>query len=285
MELKPPETPMEPQSVAQEKTINYDLRVMSLRGSLLSLSTTLGQKRQRILLPDIPDWFDRRYPERSLNAAKLVLDPNGRSAIIRLIYRLPQSTPVEQGDVLGVDLGQHALATDSRGGEISYSHMQGAKRRYAYNRKTLQEKGTRSAHRRLQATRQREKRFIRDINHCASKQLANTPNISVIAFEDLTHIRRQAAKGTKTSKKRRNMLNQWPFSQLQDFAAYKAARNGVRTVMVNPVYTSQQCNSCGYVDAGNRDRARFDCLTCGHSDNADHNAALNIRDRAIQNLG
>lgn len=269
----------------RKKTINYDLRVVSLRGNLLSLSATLGQKRQRILLPDIPDWFDSRYPERSLNAAKLVLDTDGHSASIRLIYRLPQSTPVEQGDVLGVDLGQHALATDSRGGEISYSHMQGVKRRYAHNRKTLQEKGTRSAHRRLRAMGQREKRFIRDTNHCASKQLANTPNISVIAFEDLTHIRRQAVKGTKTSKTRRNMLNQWPFSQLQEFTAYKAAQNGIRTVMVNPAYTSQQCNHCGHVDAGNRDRARFDCLTCGHSDNADHNAALNIRDRAIQNLG
>ena len=269
----------------KKKTINYDLRVMSLRGNLLSLSTTLGEKRQRILLPDIPEWFDRRYPERSLNAAKLVLNSDGHGANIMLIYRIPQSTLVEQGDVLGVDLGQHSLVMDSRGGEISYSYMQGGKRRYAHNRKTLQEKGTRSAHRRLRAMGQREKRFIRDINHCASKQLANTPNISVIAFEDLTNIRRQATKGTKTSKTRRNMLNQWPFSQLQEFTAYKTVQNGVRVVMVNPAYTSQQCNHCWHVDAGNRDRARFDCLKCGHSDNADHNAALNIRDRAIQNLG
>ena len=269
----------------KKKTINYDLRVMSLRGNLLSLSATRGEKRQRILLPDIPDWFDRRYPERSLNAAKLVLNPDGHSASIMLIYRLPQSTLVEQGDVLGVDLGQHSLATDSRGGEIPYSHMQGVKRRYAHNRKTLQEKGTRSAHRRLKAMRHREERFIRDTNHRASKQLANTPNVSVIAFEDLTYIRRQARKGTKTGRARRNMLNQWSFSQLQEFTAYKAARNGIRTVTVNPAYTSQKCNHCEYVDARNRDRARFDCLRCGHSDNADHNAALNIRDRAIQNLG
>lgn len=269
----------------KKKTINYDLRVMSLRGNLLSLSATRGEKRQRILLPDIPDWFDCRYPERSLNAAKLVLNPDGHSASIMLIYRLPQSTLVEQGDVLGVDLGQRSLFTDSRGGETSYSHIQGVKRRYARNRKTLQEKGTRSAHRRLKAMRHREERFIRDANHRASKQLANTPNVSVIAFEDLTYIRRQARKGTKTGRARRNMLNQWPFSQLQEFTAYKAAQNGIRTVMVDPAYTSQKCNHCGYVDARNRDHARFDCLRCGHSDNADHNAALNIRDRAIQNLG
>lgn len=269
----------------KKKTINYDLRVMSLRGNLLSLSATRGEKRQRILLPDIPDWFDRRYPERSLNAAKLVLNPDGHSVSIMLIYRLPQSTLVEQGDVLGVDLGQHSLFVDSRGGEISYSHMQGVKRRYAHNRKTLQEKGTRSAHRRLKAMRHREERFIRNTNHRASKQLANTPNVSVIAFEDLTYIRRQARKGTKTGRMRRNMLNQWPFSQLQEFTAYKAAQNGVMTMMIDPAYTSQKCNHCGYVDARNRDHARFDCLRCGHSDNADHNAALNIRDRAIQNLG
>ena len=269
----------------KKKTINYDLRVMSLRGNLLSLSATRGEKRQRILLPDIPDWFDCRYPERSLNAAKLVLNPDGHSASIMLIYRLPQSALVEQGDVLGVDLGQRSLFTDSRGGETSYSHMQGVKRRYAHNRKTLQEKGTRSAHRRLKAMGHREERFIRDANHRASKQLANTPNVSVIAFEDLTYIRRQARKGTKTGRMRRNMLNQWPFSQLQEFTAYKAAQNGIRTVMIDPAYTSQKCNRCGYVDARNRDHARFDCLRCGHSDNADHNAALNIRDRAIQNLG
>ena len=269
----------------RKKTVNYDLRVMSLRGNLLSLSATHGEKRQRILLPDIPEWFDRRYPERKLNAAKLVLDPDGRNASVMLVYHLPQSTPIEHGDVLGVDLGQHSLTMDSRGGETSYSHMQGIRRRYAYNRKTLQEKGTRSAHRRLKAMRHREERFIRDVNHRASKRLANTPNISVIAFEDLAYIRSQARKGTKTGRRRRNMLNQWPFAQLQEFTAYKAARNGVRILMVDPAYTSQKCNRCGYVDARNRNHARFDCLRCGHSDNADHNAALNIRDRAIQNLG
>lgn len=269
----------------RKKTINYDLRVMSLRGNLLSLSVTHGEKRQRILLPDIPEWFDSRYPERRLNAAKLVLNPDGRKASVMLVYRLPQSTPIEHGDVLGVDLGQHSLTMDSRGGETPYSHMQGVRRRYAHNRKTLQEKGTRSAHRRLKAMKHREERFIRDVNHCASKQLANTPNISAIAFEDLAYIRRQARKGTKTGRRRRNMLNQWPFAQLQEFTTYKAARNGVRIVMVDPAYTSQKCNRCGYVDARNRNHARFDCLRCGHSDNADHNAALNIRDRAIQNLG
>lgn len=265
-------------------TVRFDLRTMGLRGNLLTLSSMHGLKRQRFLLPSIPAWFDERYPERRLQAVTLVLDPNDLVTRLTLTFRIPKAEPVE-GRVLGVDLGMHALYKDSEGGEYRYPRVQRVRRRYAYDRRTLQEKGTRSVHRRLKAMRHREERFIRDVNHRASKRLANTPNVSVIAFEDLAYIRRQARKGAKTGRRRRNMLNQWPFAQLQEFTAYKAARNGVRTMMVNPAYTSQKCNRCGYVDARNRDHARFDCLRCGHNDNADHNAALNIRDRAIQNLG
>lgn len=268
----------------RKPTVRFDLRTMGLRGNLLTLSSMHGQKRQRFLLPSIPAWFDERYPGRRLQTAALVLDPNSLEARLTLTFRIPKAEPVE-GRVLGVDLGLHALYKDSEGGEYRYPRVQRVKRRYAYDRRTLQEKGTRSAHRRLKAIGKREERFIRDVDHRAAKRLADTPGIGVIAFEDLARIRRLARKGTRASRRRRNMLNQWPFSQLQEFAAYKAAAKGIQVVMVDPAYTSQRCNRCGYVDKGNRDRARFDCLRCGHSDDADHNAALNIRDRAIQSLG
>lgn len=268
----------------KKPTIGFDLRAMGLRGNLLTLSSMHGLKRQRFLLPPIPAWIDGRYPERRLQTVTLVLDPNDLVARLTLTFRIPKAEPVE-GRVLGVDLGLHALYRDSEGGEYRYPRVQRVKRRYAYDRRTLQEKGTRSAHRRLKAIGGREERFIRDVDHRAAKRLADTPGIGVIAFEDLSQIRRLARKGTKTSRRRRTMLNQWPFSQLQEFTAYKAAAKGIQVVMVNPAYTSQRCNRCGYVDKGNRDRARFDCLRCGHGDDADHNAALNIRDRALQSLG
>ena len=268
----------------RKPTVRFDLRTMGLRGNLLTLSSMHRQKRQRFLLPSIPAWFDERYPGRRLQTAALVLDPNSLEARLTLTFRIPKAEPVE-GKVLGVDLGLHALYKDSEGGEYRYPRVQRVRRRYAYDRRTLQEKGTRSAHRRLKAIGRREERFIRDVDHRAAKRLADTPGIGVMAFEDLTRIRRLARKGTRTGRKRRNMLNQWPFSQLQEFTAYKAAAKGIQVVTVDPVYTSQRCNRCGYVDKGNRDRARFDCLNCGHSDDADHNAALNIRDRAIQSLG
>jgi putative transposase len=46
-------------------------------------------------------------------------------------------------------------------------------------------------------------------------------------------------------------------------------------------YTSQTCAECGVVDArSRRDQARFVCTGCGHTTNADTNAAINILRRA-----
>lgn len=51
---------------------------------------------------------------------------------------------------------------------------------------------------------------------------------------------------------------------------------------VAPNYTSQECACCGHIHSGNRKtQADFECLSCGHKDNADHNAAIVIRKRAI----
>ena len=55
------------------------------------------------------------------------------------------------------------------------------------------------------------------------------------------------------------------------------------SVSITPAaYTSQTCNICGYIDKGNRpNQHTFKCKNCGHTDNADFNAAKNIRDRIV----
>ena len=55
------------------------------------------------------------------------------------------------------------------------------------------------------------------------------------------------------------------------------------SVSITPAsYTSQTCNVCGYIDKGNRpNQHTFNCKNCGHTDNADFNAAKNIRDRIV----
>jgi putative transposase len=49
---------------------------------------------------------------------------------------------------------------------------------------------------------------------------------------------------------------------------------------VQSYYTSKTCPVCGCIDDGNRlTQEDFCCVECGHTDNADHNASVNIRNR------
>lgn len=55
-----------------------------------------------------------------------------------------------------------------------------------------------------------------------------------------------------------------------------------RVRKINPRYTSQTCNVCKHIARESREsQALFLCVACGWRDNADVNAAKNIRDTAV----
>ena len=260
-------------AVRRKKTLSLDARLFSVRGGLLTVSTRVKTPRLRLLLPDTPTWFTERYPQGKLKAAKLGVTRRGKP-YINLIYRVPQPTQTPAGETLGVDRGLYKIAVTSKGGEYTSNQVRAVRRKYQHTRATLQQKGTRSAKRRLKAMSGREKRFMSDINHCVSKQLVHTPNIGRIVLEDLTGIRRN-----KRHKITRKWLGQWAFHQLEFNIIYKAHHLGIDVVLVDPAYTSQRCSACGYTAKNNRHKGTFACRSCGFIANADVNAAINIRDK------
>jgi len=59
---------------------------------------------------------------------------------------------------------------------------------------------------------------------------------------------------------------------------YKLLWRGGQLLLVNPQYTSQQCSACGHCERANREtQPLFLCKKCGQTENADLNAAKNIR--------
>lgn len=61
---------------------------------------------------------------------------------------------------------------------------------------------------------------------------------------------------------------------------YKAERNMKKVIQVDPRYTSQMCNECGYTAKENRKtQSKFKCKLCDHEENADENASKNILGR------
>lgn len=261
--------------VRKQRTLPVDLRTMSLRGNLLTISTRVGQPRIRTLIT-IPEWFQERYPQAKVNAATIHLDRKG-GPVINLVFRIGDPTPSTGTEIVGIDRGIYTLAVSSKGDSYSGSQVRAIQRKYQFNRKTLQQKGTRSAKRRLKAMSGREERFMRDVNHQISKRMANDQEVRTYVLEDLTGVR----KAPSRKGKGRSWLNKWAFRQLGFCIEYKSLAAGKEVFYVDPRYTSQQCNRCGMIDKKNRDRSRFSCLRCGFQENADLNASRNIRDRYL----
>jgi putative transposase len=70
------------------------------------------------------------------------------------------------------------------------------------------------------------------------------------------------------------------WSKFAQMLRYKMAWSGGQLVEVPAAYSSQTCSACSHVDAGSRDRERFCCVACGHTDHADLNAAKILKTRA-----
>lgn len=57
--------------------------------------------------------------------------------------------------------------------------------------------------------------------------------------------------------------------------------NGVHFLQIDPAYTSQTCNKCGFVHKLSRTGEIFKCRNCDYTTDADYNASLNILNLGI----
>ena len=193
---------------------------------------------------------------------------------------IPETTEFKAEDWLGVDLGIVQLAVDSDGKRYSGADVERVRRHQQKRRSGLQKCGTKGAKRRLRKLAGRQARFQKHTNHCIAKAVVMDAERTLrgIALEELKGIRQRV---TARSNQRARLGN-WGFAQLGAFVSHKAKRAGVPVVFVDPRYTSRQCAACGCIDKKNRtNQATFRCVSCGHTANADSNAAINIRSRAL----
>ena len=252
--------------------ITFDERIMSFKGlNTVSLLTVHG----RILVP----FRVGGYQASRLNSIKGQADLLYRNGTFSLAVTLdvPESTPYNPLETLGVDLGIINLATDSTGESFSGHLVEANRTRHHALRQRLQQRGTKSAKRHLKRLSGKQARFQKNTNHVISKRIVQKAqtNHQGIAIEDLRHIRQRTDARLRKSQRHRH--SNWAFWQLRFFLSYKAALAGVPLHTVNPAYTSRTCSQCGHCAKENRkSQASFLCVNCGHSDNADRNAARNI---------
>ena len=192
---------------------------------------------------------------------------------INIVVEVPTQPRHKTPKVLGVDVGLRDIASTSTGKSWNGEQLRKTRAKFARIRASLQSKRTKSSKRLLKRLSGRERRFQKWVNHNISKQLVTeAKNLGIIAFEDLTGIRKRA----KVRKSQRREHNSWSFYQLRLLTEYKANVAGIDLVLVDPRYTSKTCNECKVI--GNRNGKNFSCINklCGWVGDADHNGALNI---------
>lgn len=254
--------------------IRYDRRSSTLFENQVTLATTRGRIRVKYRIPD----YYEKYNDWERKGIELVYQ-NNIFYIYFVIKKILVDPMIHCGDVNGVDRGIKNIAADSNNNFYNGRYIREVRRKYFRLRRSLQKKGTRSSKRKLNKISRRERRFQKDINHVVSKKLVGKSQTnSTIVFENL--------KGIRKNMKGRNRMNRefhsWPFYQLEEFVKYKAKEKGILFKDVNPMYTSQKCSRCKYIDGNNRKGSLFRCRKCNYQTDSDRNAALNIKEDYIE---
>ncbi len=279
-----------PKYISRTCTLNYQRDYSFKTKQQVSIITLQG----RIIVPY--DGYNKHLDlianGAHIGAAKIIYQRSSKAyyLMVSIEIETPKIDPLKITRVSGVDVGMRYLAveTDLQNKSKFYSGSSARHKanRYHKARQTLQRKDTPSAKRRLIALSGRERRFIADVNHQISKEIAK-PN-SLIGVENLTGIRdrTKTRSGKKASKKQRRANRnraKWSFAELHGYIDYKANLNGSLATKVPAQYTSQSCPKCGHTSGTNRPKKGllFRCECCGYELHADLIGARNIAMRTL----
>lgn len=203
---------------------------------------------------------------------------SGRWFVCFSCDQVPAGVYPASGEAVGIDLGISALVTTSTGETLGDTHIlrrQLAKLRRVQRHMARQKKGSGRRGQTKQRVAHLHEHIAdsrRDMHHKVSTALVR--RYGLIAHEDISptfmlanrHLARAASDAGWT--------------QLLRFLQYKAAEAGRDLVAVNPHNTSQACSRCGVIVPKKLSVRVHGCPRCGLALDRDHNAAINILQRA-----
>jgi putative transposase len=187
----------------------------------------------------------------------------------------PLSAP---GESVGIDLGIENFATLSTGeviGNPEYLRAAEARLKTAQRKVSRRKRGSRRREKAVRLlTRQhlKVKRQRADFHHKTARRLVN--EFGVIVVEDLN------IKGMVKNHHLAKSISDAGWNQFIVILESKAQRAGQELIKVNPSFTSQDCSRCGERVRKTLAIREHRCIACGLVMHRDHNAAINIKERA-----
>jgi putative transposase len=186
---------------------------------------------------------------------------------------------IPTGLQLGIDVGLKAYLTDSEGQTVENPrHYRKAEKKLARLQRRLSHKQKKSANRKkarktlakqhLKVQRQREDFARKTANAYISSS-------DLIAYEDLQI--RNMVRNRKLAKS----IHDAGWGTFIRWLNYYGTLHDIPVIAVPPQYTSQNCSACGTRVQKSLSVRTHICIGCGVVLDRDHNAALNILDKAL----
>jgi putative transposase len=180
--------------------------------------------------------------------------------------------------ITGIDLGLKDFLTTSEGDvvPIPQHYRKSQKRlRVIQKRVSRRQKGSNRRKKALQQVAKQHKKVADKRKDFHFKTVNNLlGKYDVVVHEDLN------VKGLSHSMLAKS-VHDAGWSSFLNILTTKAENAGLLVIAVNPSGTSQDCSSCGAKVPKKLHIRWHDCPNCGCSLDRDHNAALNILNRAV----
>jgi putative transposase len=246
-----------------------------LEGERLNLSK-IGEMKVIVHRP-LPEGF-------TLKTCTIVRKADGWYCCISMQNEsVPHPLPLsEVKTYTGADVGLKEFLTTAEGKTVSipqfYRQSQAhlARQQRKLSRKKLGSSRQLKQQNRVARIHQRIQRQRTDFHYRVAHNLVN--KYDLIAVEDLN------IKGLARTRLSKSILDAaWgAFINILDAVAVK---RGVRVVKVSPHETSQNCSNCGHKVPKTLSVRLHECPKCGLSMDRDENAAINILNRALNEVG
>jgi transposase len=111
-------------------------------------------------------------------------------------------------------------------------------------------------------------------------------NVSRIILEDLDLSKTSASyvKNEEFKIKYSRLIRLLRLSNMKEWFKEQSKKYGIQIILTNPAYSSQECNKCHFIHKLNRNKDKFECLSCGHKEHSDYNSPKVLYNRVMGNV-
>lgn len=224
--------------------------------------------------------FKDRMPDGELKTATIIKEQNQYYISVTFESESKNIYPVSENQTIGLDMGITYFLVDSDGCFIENPrHTKKYEKQLRIENRSLarKKKGSKSRQKqklKLSKLHCKIANVRKDFLHKTSTQYIKENH--VIICENLKV--KNMVKFGNLSKH----IYDASWSEFYSMLKYKSLQNDRIFIQINPKYTSQKCSCCGHIAKENRlSQSKFKCISCNYRQNADLNAAINIKSEGI----